>query len=1291
MGLKYKRASQLAGFMILFPLIIITTINLPFISNQIFQNPNIISQIKYPNLSAEEPNAKPLTATQYSTSVQSYFPLTLPYNVSFPLVEGWTSNNITILYEDVSYQKDWVSNGDFTINADGWGNYTNAPGEFELNDGIEDIEILIKSGGKSTNDIAYYEQNISIPEIFTSNKLATVSMDFYYIEGNGTPDNATLFLAVENNGVEINKTINWKELTPNYWTRMIFTYDPNSVGHTLPNNATIRAGVHIEEGFSSMAQDHTFHIDNVEYKIWTKPNQAELINAYDLYYDTNHTYFNSTHGKGSSFIDVERSFSSTTVVDFTIFQNITDVEDFEVANITITSGVSRTFNSTIYSQIGSKYSTNGNITWNADLSFSIPSGYSENWAIIEKPTDWNVTSFLDGYDTDRMGDCSGTDIGSTSIIISKNIFGPGLWNLEATSQNYISKINLGLWNGTHFINTTRVFYGDKFNVNVTLDNTVTLTNTRINCTIKYPNGTVFWEESKEPSIVNVKFGNFTVGDNMSVGEYKVEIEWTNNLSCLERTQVGYLQQSLEMWHYSNLTAVDSYIETVSGEPLLVKVNYTDYNRNTFIDFASLTYNSTFGQSGSMAYIGSGIYAIDLDTSGLPLDDYYLSFNASKSYYESQSINGLIRIKIITQPLALEVPPSVVYADANDYAVFNITVIGAESKTPVFPANVSTDWYLDETIKSRGNGIYTINVSTFEITTHGVMETFFITIYANKTNYGTTSEIFALAINPIEATSNINATTIEAFTNSSCNVKVNYTIESSGQIITGSSCSVIWDSDFEITTISNEFIIIFNTTGLSLGTHVAVIELTHFGYTNVTKSVNIVITPIGTEIVLLNQLPIEVVQSDEIQIKCRYLADGVDFLSGNISLIGDISGDFILNGSNYTYTVDTYDLTIKTYLLQILAVGTNLETSIRDLFLSVVALEIAIETDSSVITYQNGEEDNIIEIIVNDESHDERITDFDVICEYGLQSWELTLTSNNTFILDLNDLNLAPAIDAYILNITVFNPYGESVSTIFSVIVPIASNDINVIYQIIIIMLSIFFVTVIVGISSYIVIKKYKLKREKYRENVFNTYMDVFNLNYFMVLNKTSGLNVYEQSIAGKEIDATLVSGFLQAIRTFGIELTDAEEHSQTIKLDFQESKILMAEYRQFRLIFIMKENPSQGFIDSIRLLSQDIDEVYGKFIAEFKGDRKHFKGIRELLERNLNISLIYPLKVVESQHVRLRVAEKTIINKVQRIMENKSTNHFYVSYLMSDKTEFNVRSAEIILNLIHKKVFQPII
>ena len=58
------------------------------------------------------------------------------------------------------------------------------------------------------------------------------------------------------------------------------------------------------------------------------------------------------------------------------------------------------------------------------------------------------------------------------------------------------------------------------------------------------------------------------------------------------------------------------------------------------------------------------------------------------------------------------------------------------------------------------------------------------------------------------------------------------------------------------------------------------------------------------------------------------------------------------------------------------------------------------------------------------------------------------------------------------------------------------------------------------------------------------------------------------------IDASLISVFFEAIRNFGIELTGTYTQSQTVKLEYQNSKIIMTEFKDFRIIFVMTENPS---------------------------------------------------------------------------------------------------------------------
>lgn len=199
---------------------------------------------------------------------------------------------------------------------------------------------------------------------------------------------------------------------------------------------------------------------------------------------------------------------------------------------------------------------------------------------------------------------------------------------------------------------------------------------------------------------------------------------------------------------------------------------------------------------------------------------------------------------------------------------------------------------------------------------------------------------------------------------------------------------------------------------------------------------------------------------------------------------------------------------------------------------------------------------------------------------------------------------------------------------FRVNIPFAITP-ELIFTIVLVMI----IALVASISGYILVKRNKQINNEHRQMIFNKYMDILNLNYFILAEKNSGLTVYEQPLAGKKLDSSLISGFLQAIRSFGIELTDADEHSQSVKLDYQNSKILMSDFKNSRLILLMEENPSQDFLDSIKTLSNDIEEKFGILLEDFDGDITPFNEIKGLLEQHLYSSLIYPLKVISPDKI----------------------------------------------------------
>ena len=257
---------------------------------------------------------------------------------------------------------------------------------------------------------------------------------------------------------------------------------------------------------------------------------------------------------------------------------------------------------------------------------------------------------------------------------------------------------------------------------------------------------------------------------------------------------------------------------------------------------------------------------------------------------------------------------------------------------------------------------------------------------------------------------------------------------------------------------------------------------------------------------------------------------------------------------------------------------------------------------------------------------------------------------------------------------------------FQVEVPF-TVPIEILYGILILVSAI----ILASMLSLMLVKRNKRIKTERRQRIYNEYMDALNVDYFIVSDKNSGLSIYDQIIAGNQIDSTLISGFLQAIRSFGIELTKSRKESQTIKLEYQESKILMSEFKDFRFVFIMKDNPSEDFIKSVDLLSKEIDDKFGKNIENFDGNVAIFQGIRSILEKYLQIALIYPLKLAQRKKIKVTQNERAIIDRALKTMEQRKSDYFYVSSLFGKKSKFQVKDAEDILNLIKKHIFIPLV
>jgi len=148
--------------------------------------------------------------------------------------------------------------------------------------------------------------------------------------------------------------------------------------------------------------------------------------------------------------------------------------------------------------------------------------------------------------------------------------------------------------------------------------------------------------------------------------------------------------------------------------------------------------------------------------------------------------------------------------------------------------------------------------------------------------------------------------------------------------------------------------------------------------------------------------------------------------------------FTWNGTAYCFAFNTSALEIKSYLVQILATGENLESHIIDVVFEIVPLSLKLEISESFITIQNDniQSTNMLRFRIYDESHGQYRTDLTVTGAINGESFEFQEFSENYYILSLNRLNLSPSNEPYQLSLFIVNPYGNNATAQINLFVPI---------------------------------------------------------------------------------------------------------------------------------------------------------------------------------------------------------------------------------------------------------------
>ncbi|MHA1437787.1 MAG: hypothetical protein ACTSPD_09420 [Promethearchaeota archaeon] len=152
--------------------------------------------------------------------------------------------------------------------------------------------------------------------------------------------------------------------------------------------------------------------------------------------------------------------------------------------------------------------------------------------------------------------------------------------------------------------------------------------------------------------------------------------------------------------------------------------------------------------------------------------------------------------------------------------------------------------------------------------------------------------------------------------------------------------------------------------------------------------------------------------------------------------------------------------------------------------------------------------------------------------------------------------------------------------------------------------------------------------------IWRKYHDILNIRHIIILSK-KGLPMFNMAVGDQPINATLLSGFIQANVIFSSEGLPRSEKKppSSIKISrkfyefqYKDFNILLRDGKLCRICLILDESASNNLKELLSNFTEIFEEIYKEDIFKFDkiGDSGIFDHVKKLIEKTFEVNLIYP-------------------------------------------------------------------
>ncbi|MFX1299185.1 MAG: PCI domain-containing protein, partial [Promethearchaeota archaeon] len=155
-----------------------------------------------------------------------------------------------------------------------------------------------------------------------------------------------------------------------------------------------------------------------------------------------------------------------------------------------------------------------------------------------------------------------------------------------------------------------------------------------------------------------------------------------------------------------------------------------------------------------------------------------------------------------------------------------------------------------------------------------------------------------------------------------------------------------------------------------------------------------------------------------------------------------------------------------------------------------------------------------------------------------------------------------------------------------------------------------------------------------------------NLQHILIIHKLSGTCLFSYPCSALNFDPDLVSGFLQAISSFGTEVSSHETGLEAIK--YQGFVVALSEGELIRSAFICNESPDRTLLSSIKYFTIKFEDEFRPELEKWTGDITSFRKTPQLVEEYFKVGskllFLIPKMPTDQTLTKEKVIEKLRTN-----------------------------------------------